>query len=56
MLAFLHDHNNSQSVIDIFEHLHLELRPDRFMRLFSIRFWQGSVAMCKGFIPKQDFC
>ena len=30
MLAFLRDHNDSQSVIDIFERLFFELRPDRF--------------------------
>lgn len=28
MLAFLRDHNDSQSVIDIFERLYFELRPD----------------------------
>ena len=36
MLAFLREHNDSQSVIDIFERLYLELRPDRFMTLFKI--------------------
>lgn len=36
MLAFLRDHNDSQSVINIFERLYLELRPDRFMALFKI--------------------
>lgn len=36
MLAFLRDHNDSQSVIDIFERLYLELRPDRFMTLFKV--------------------
>lgn len=36
MLAFLREHNVSQSVIDIFERLYLELRPDRFMALFKI--------------------
>lgn len=36
MLAFLRDHNDSQSVIDIFERLYLELRPDRFMALFKV--------------------
>lgn len=36
MLAFLRDHNDSQSVIDIFERLYLELRPDRFMKLFKV--------------------
>lgn len=30
MLAFLRDHNDSQSVIDIFKRLYFELRPDRF--------------------------
>lgn len=36
MLAFLRDHNDSQSVIDIFERLYLELRPDRFMKIFKV--------------------
>lgn len=36
MLAFLRDHNDSQSVIDIFNRLYLELRPDRFMDLFKV--------------------
>ena len=36
MLAFLRNHNDSQSVIDIFERLYLELRPDRFMTLFKV--------------------
>lgn len=36
MLAFLRDHNDSQSVIDIFNRLYLELRPDRFMKLFPV--------------------
>ena len=36
MLAFLRDHNDSQSVIDIFERLYLELRPDHFMEIFKI--------------------
>lgn len=36
MLAFLRNHNDSQSVIDIFERLYLELRPDRFMALFKV--------------------
>lgn len=36
MLAFLREHNDSQSVIDIFERLYLELRPDRFMKLFRV--------------------
>lgn len=36
MLAFLRDHNDSQSVIDVFERLYLELRPDRFMSLFKV--------------------
>lgn len=36
MLAFLREHNDSQSVIDIFERLYLELRPDRFMKLFKV--------------------
>lgn len=33
-LAFLRQHNDSQSVIDIFNRLYLELRPDIFMELF----------------------
>lgn len=36
MLAFLRDHNDSRSVIDIFERLYLELCPDRFMSLFKV--------------------
>lgn len=36
MLAFLRDHNDSQSVIEIFERLYLELRPDRFMEIFKV--------------------
>lgn len=35
-LAFLWDANDSQSVIDIFEKIYLELRPDVFIRLFPI--------------------
>ena len=36
MLAFLRDHNDSQSIINIFERLYQELRPDRFMKLFCL--------------------
>lgn len=36
MLAFLRDYNDSQSVIDIFEQLYLELRPDHFMEIFKV--------------------
>ena len=36
MLAFLRDSNDSQSVIDIFERLYIELRPDVFMELFPV--------------------
>lgn len=36
MLAFLREHNDSQSVIDIFERLYLDLHPDRFMKLFKV--------------------
>lgn len=36
MLAFLRDANTSLSVIDIFEKLYWELRPDIFMRLFQL--------------------
>lgn len=36
MLAFLRDSNDSQSVIDIFDKLYLELRPDIFMELFPV--------------------
>lgn len=36
MLAFLREANNSQSVIDIFEKLYLELRPDRFSKLMPV--------------------
>lgn len=35
-LAFLRQHNDSQSVIDIFNRLYLELRPDIFMELFPV--------------------
>lgn len=35
-LAFLRTSNDSQSVIDIFEKLYLELRPDIFMELFPV--------------------
>ena len=36
MLAFIRNHNDSQSVIDTFERLYLELRPDRFMEIFKV--------------------
>jgi len=36
MLAFLRDHNDSQSVINVFDRFYLELRPDRFMNLFRL--------------------
>lgn len=35
-LAFLRWHNDSQSVIDIFERLYLELRSDVFIQLFPV--------------------
>lgn len=35
-LAFLRQHNDSQSVIDIFNRLYLELGPDIFIELFPI--------------------
>lgn len=35
-LAFLRRRNDSQSVIDIFNRLYLELRPDIFMELFPV--------------------
>ena len=35
-LAFLRRRNDSQSVIDIFNRLYLELRPDIFMKLFPV--------------------
>lgn len=35
-LAFLRQHNDSQSVIDIFNRLYLELRPDSFIKLFPV--------------------
>jgi ISSag9, transposase len=38
MLAFLRDHNDSQSVIDIFKRLYFELHPDRFCTLFKVWF------------------
>lgn len=34
MLAFLRDANDSQSVLDIFDRLYIELRPDIFMQIF----------------------
>lgn len=37
MPAFLRNHDASQSVIDIFEQLYFELRPDRFCTLFKVR-------------------
>jgi len=36
MLAILRDHNDSQSVINVFDRFYLELRPDRFMNLFRL--------------------
>src|SRR5690606_33641364 len=36
MLAFLRVSNTSQSVIDIFERLYWELRPDVFTKLFPV--------------------
>lgn len=36
MLAFIREANTSQSVIDIFERLYLELKPDVFMKLFPV--------------------
>lgn len=35
-LAFLRSRNDSQSVIDIFNRLYLELRPDIYVELFSV--------------------
>ena len=35
-LAFLRTANDSRSVIDIFEKMYLELRPDIFMKLFPV--------------------
>lgn len=35
-LAFLRQHNDSQSVIDIFNRLYLEMRPDIFIELFPV--------------------
>ncbi len=35
-LAFLRSRNDSQSVIDIFNRLYLELRPDIFMEIFPV--------------------
>ena len=35
-LAFLRRYNDSQSVIDIFNRLYIELRPDIFMELFPV--------------------
>ena len=35
-LAFLRSHNDSQSVIDIFNRLYLELKPDIFMDIFPV--------------------
>lgn len=36
MLAFLRDANDSQSVLDVFERLYLELRPDIFMAIMPL--------------------
>jgi IS30 family transposase len=36
MLAFIRDANTSQSVIDIFNQLYLDLSPDTFCRLFQV--------------------
>jgi len=36
MLAFIRDANTSQSVIDIFNRLYLDLHPDSFHRLFQV--------------------
>lgn len=36
MLAFIRDANTSQSVIDIFDQLHMELNPDIFCGLFQV--------------------
>ena len=36
MLAFLRDANDSQSVIDVFDRLYLELRPDIFMSIMPL--------------------
>lgn len=36
MLAFIRDANTSQSVIDIFNRLYLDLHPDSFRRLFQV--------------------
>ena len=54
MLAYLMDANDSQSVIDIFKHLYLELRPDRFMTLMPVllgdngnmKFTSSSILLC----------
>lgn len=35
-LAFLRSRNDSQSVVDIFERLYFELKPDAFMELFPV--------------------
>lgn len=36
MLAYIRNANDSQSVIDVFERLYLELLPDTFIRLFPV--------------------
>lgn len=36
MLAFIRDSNTSQSVIDVFDRLYLELHPDTFCELFQV--------------------
>jgi len=36
MLAFIRDANTSQSVIDAFERIYSELRPDGFQKLFPV--------------------
>jgi IS30 family transposase len=35
-LAFRRDHNDAQSVIDIFDRMYLELGPDTFIKLFPV--------------------
>lgn len=36
MIAFLRDSNDSQSVLDVFDRLYLELRPDIFMKVMPV--------------------
>lgn len=36
MLAYIREHNDSRSVIDIFDHLYQKLTPDNFRKIFKV--------------------